>query len=95
MALAPYQRITKRSGVRLNVQLPRELKESLDHWAAQLHTTTSQLTQTLLHQGLETLKQQEFDRQLIAGYQYLTKENQRLLKEFRAVDLVLCQILVD
>jgi hypothetical protein len=86
MEASQSQTITKEQSVRLNVQLPLELKESLDHWATQLHTTTPQLVQDFLRQGVEILNQQNLDQQLIAGYRYLAKENRQLLEEFRAVD---------
>jgi hypothetical protein len=72
--------------VRLNLQLPVELKDALDQQAGKLNTTTPQLARKFLRQGLEILKQKELDEQLTAGYQYLAAENEQLLEEFRYVD---------
>lgn len=70
----------------LNLKLPLELKTALDQQAAKLNTTTPELAREFLQQGLEALRRKEINRQLIAGYQYLAKENQQLLEEFRYVD---------
>ncbi|MBI1929802.1 hypothetical protein HYR99_36825 [Candidatus Poribacteria bacterium] len=86
MAISEHKPQAKRQSVRLNVQLPVELKEALDQQAAKLNTTTPKLARDFLRRGLGILKQKELDGQLIAGYQYLAQENQRLLEEFRHVD---------
>jgi hypothetical protein len=77
----------KQMVARLNLQLPLEMKLALEQQAARLNTTTPKLAREFLQQGLEALKQKELDQQLIAGYQYLTKENQQLLEEFHDVDI--------
>ena len=86
MAISEHKTQAKRQSVRLNLQLPVELKEALDQHAAKLNTTIPKLTRDFLRQGLEILKQKELDGELIAGYQYLAQENQQLLEEFRHVD---------
>ncbi len=62
------------------------MKVALEQQAERLNTTTPKLVREFLQQGLEALKRKELDQQLIAGYQYLTKENQQLLEEFHYVD---------
>jgi len=86
MAISESQTKVKREVVRLNLQLPLEMKVALDQQAARLNTTTTKLAHEFLQQGLEALKQKELDQQLITGYQYLTRENQQLLEEFCYVD---------
>ncbi|MFH1489340.1 MAG: hypothetical protein ABII06_10575 [Pseudomonadota bacterium] len=76
----------KTQTVRLNLQLQVEFKEALDRQAEKSKTTTPELARDFLRQGLENLRQKELDEQLIAGYQYLAKENRQLLEEFRHVD---------
>lgn len=87
MAISHHQKKDKSKIVRLNLQLPLDLKESLDQRAAKLNTTTPKLVREFLQQGLEILAQKEIDQQLISGYRYLAKENRQLLEEFRAIDL--------
>jgi len=87
MAISESQTEVKQRFVRLNLQLPLEIKVALEQQAARLNTTTPELACEFLQQGLEALKQKELDQQLIAGYQYLAKENQQLLEEFRDVDV--------
>ncbi|MFQ6043798.1 MAG: hypothetical protein ACE5PV_23335 [Candidatus Poribacteria bacterium] len=86
MTISESQTKAKQKVVRLNLQLPLEMKVALDQQAARLNTTTLELAREFLQRGLEALRRKEVDRQLIAGYQYLTKENQQLLEEFRYVD---------
>jgi len=86
MAVSEHKTQAKRRSVRLNLQLPIELKQALDQQAAKLNTTTPKLARDFLRRELEILKQKELDGQLIAGYQYLAQENQQLLEEFRHVD---------
>ena len=87
MVISESQKKVKENIVRLNLQLPLEMKVAIEQQAARLNTTTPKLAREFLQQGLEALKQKNLDQQLIAGYQYLAKENQRLLEEFRYVDL--------
>jgi len=85
MAISAQTKV-KQKVVRLNLQLPLEMKVALEQQAARLNTTTPKLAREFLQQGLEALRRKEIDQQLIAGYQYLTKENQQLLEEFRYID---------
>lgn len=87
MAISKQQTKAKNKIVRLNLQLPSDLKKSLDQQAAKLNTTTPKLARKFLRQGLGTLNQKELDQKLTSGYQYLAKENRKLLGEFQAVDL--------
>lgn len=86
MAISEHKTQAKHRSVRLNVQLPVELKEALDQQAAKLNTTPSRLARDFLRRELELLKQRERDEQLISGYRYLAQENQGLLEEFRHID---------
>lgn len=87
MTISKPQTKVKQKIARLYLQLPLEIKTALDRQSVRLNTTTPKLARKFLRQGLETLRQKELDQQLIAGYQYLTEENQQLLEEFHHVDL--------
>ena len=80
-------RTLKEKVVQLNLQIPLGIKVALEQQATKLNTTTLELAREFLQQGLKALKRKELDQQLIAGYQYLAKENQQLLEEFRDVDM--------
>lgn len=75
------------TSIRLNLQLPLDLKNALDEQAARLRTTTPELARDFLKQGVEALKQKQLDEQLIAGYQLLASESRQLTEEFHDVDL--------
>ena len=71
--------------VRINVTLPRELIESVNHIAGS--RSRSRLISESLREYIRQIKKDELEKQLEDGYRAAAKESIALAEEFEAVDL--------
>jgi metal-responsive CopG/Arc/MetJ family transcriptional regulator len=71
--------------VRINVTLPRELMESVNHLAGP--RSRSRLISESLREYIRKITKDELEKQLAEGYQASAKESATLAEEFAAVDL--------
>jgi len=71
--------------VRINVTLPRELIESVNHIAGP--RSRSRLISEALREYIRQIAKNELEKQLEEGYQAAAKESIALSEEFAAVDL--------
>ena len=71
--------------VRINVTLPRELIESVNHIAGP--RSRSRLISESLREYIRQITKDELEKQLEEGYQAAAKESFALAEEFAAVDL--------
>lgn len=71
--------------VRINVTLPRDVIESLNHVAG--HRSRSRLIAASIREYIRKLKAAELEKQLEEGYRAAAAANIAMTEEFEAVDL--------
>jgi metal-responsive CopG/Arc/MetJ family transcriptional regulator len=71
---------------RVNVQLPRGLRDQVEEYAARVGESVSGFLRTAAEERLALLKRQQMDDRLRAAYVELSGENVNLAREHEAVD---------
>jgi predicted DNA-binding protein len=78
--------MTSQEKVRINVQLPAEIKERLFQASSRQGKKVSALVRESIEDKLRQLDRQVFEKQMKAAYQDLAKENLRVCEEFNFSD---------
>ncbi len=72
--------------VRLNVQIPSELKEKLSQLSAFQGKRVSALVRESIEEKLEAIEKKIFEEKMKCAYQALAQENLRISDDFKYVD---------
>jgi predicted DNA-binding protein len=78
--------MTSQEKVRINVQLPAEIKERLFQASSRQGKKVSALVRESIEDKLRQLDRQVFEKQMKAAYQDLAEENLRVCEEFNFSD---------
>ena len=78
--------ITHKEKVRINVQLPADIKERLFQASSRQGKKVSSLVRESIEEKLNQLERQVFEEQMKAAYQNLAEENLRICEDFKFSD---------
>ncbi len=76
----------KHDKVRFNLHISSSLKASLDSVAKSKRMRTTTLVKNFLQNYVEEEQKRQLEQNLVAGYQFLTKEHQQICKDFACID---------
>lgn len=77
---------TQQEKVRLNIQVPAEIKDRLFQASSRLGKTVSALVREFIEEKLRQLETQAFEERMKAAYQDLAEENIRISEDFKFSD---------